>query len=141
MKKLAFLPFMLLLLVGCIGSDNELTFSEINPDKASKRVKDFITQMEINEDGTGNGIYVFNDGKDKFYLYLSQEFLEKGTTFGALDVKEEEDSLNIYLNELSDDEMTDTEQRKLYKINRPKDYEFLRVFKNGEETYIQTVGA
>lgn len=140
-KKLAFLPLMLLLLVGCIGNDKELTFSEINPEKASKRVKDFITQMEINEDGTGNGIYVFNEGKDKLYLYLSQEFLEKGNTFGSFDVKEEEGSINIYLNELSDEEMTDTVQQKLYKINRPKDYEYLRVFKNGEETYIQTVGA
>ncbi|KQL21426.1 hypothetical protein ACFFHH_13535 [Cytobacillus solani] len=141
MKKLLLLPFMLLLLMGCNVNDGKLTFSEINPEKASATVKDFITQMEINEDGTGNGIYILNVKKDKFYLFLSQEFLDKGKSFGSIDVKEEEDTLTIYLNERSDKGQENQVMQKLYEIHRPKDYEFLRVFKNGEETHIQTVGA
>lgn len=122
-------------------NDGELAFSEINREKASADVKDFITQMEINEDGKGNGIYILNGKKDKFYLFLSQEFLDKGKGFGSIDVKEEEDALSIYLNESSDIGQENQETYKLYEIHRPKDYEFLRVFKNGEETHIQTVGA
>ncbi|MED3549920.1 hypothetical protein [Cytobacillus praedii] len=140
MKKLMLLPFMLLLLMGCNGNDGKLTFSEIHQEKASAKVKDFITQMEINEDGTGNGIYVLNGKEDKFYLFLSQEFLDKGKSFGSIDVKEEEDTLTIYLNESSNIGQEDQVLNKLYEINRPKDYEFLRVFKNGKETHIQTVG-
>ncbi len=127
--------------MGCNVNDGKLTFSEINPEKASATVKDFITQMEINEDGTGNGIYILNVKKDKFYLFLSQEFLDKGKSFGSIDVKEEEDTLTIYLNERSDKGQENQVMQKLYEIHRPKDYEFLRVFKNGEETHIQTVGA
>ncbi|KOP71912.1 hypothetical protein AMS60_21750 [Bacillus sp. FJAT-21945] len=141
MKKLLLLPFMLLLLMGCNVNDGKLTFSEINPEKASATVKDFITQMEINEDGTGNGIYILNVKKDKFYLFLSQEFLDKGKSFGSIDVKEEEDTLTIYLNERSDKGQENQVMQKLYEIHRSKDYEYLRVFKNGEETHIQTVGA
>lgn len=122
-------------------NDGELTFSEINREKASANVKDFIIQMEINEDGTGNGIYILNVKKDKFYLFLSQEFLDEGKNFGSIDVKEEEDALTIYLNESPDIGQENQGMYKLYEIHRPKDYEFLRVFKNGEETHIQTVGA
>lgn len=127
--------------MGCNVNDGKLTLSEINPEKASATVKDFITQMEINEDGTGNGIYILNVKKDKFYLFLSQEFLDKGKSFGSIDVKEEEDTLTIYLNERSDKGQENQVMKKLYEIHRLKDYEYLRVFKNGEETHIQTVGA
>ncbi len=122
-------------------NDGKLAFSEISREKARANVKDFITQMEINEDGTGNGIYILNGKKDRFYLFLSQEFLDEGKSFGSIDVKEEEDALSIYLNESSDIGKENQETYKLYEIHRPKDYEFLRVFKNGEETHIQTVGA
>ena len=139
MRKLVVLPFILVLLIGCKVNDDKLTFSEINPEKASSKVNEFITNIEINEDGTGNGIYVMNAGKEKLYLYLSQEFLEKGNSFGPFDVIEDENSLNIYLNTISDKKDESKVERKLYEVNRKQEYEFLRVYKNGEETYIQMV--
>ncbi|WP_180968199.1 hypothetical protein [Cytobacillus massiliigabonensis] len=55
-------------------------------------------------------------------------------------MKKEEGALTIYLNETSDIEQENQVQHKLYEIHQLKDFESLRVFKNGEETHIQIIG-
>lgn len=139
MKKTLVLSFLLFILVGCNAHNGELTFSEVNPEKANANVKDFIDTVELNEDGDGNGIYVFDSGEDHYYVFLSQEYLINGNSFGEVDVKVEDRSLNIYLRDRSKQEANGTKQ-KLYEIRAKGDYEFLRVFKNGEETTIEAVG-
>ncbi|MEK5147748.1 hypothetical protein MKX53_11980 [Psychrobacillus sp. FSL K6-4615] len=135
--------FLLLILIvcgiltGCGG--NKVTISEINLEKANDIVKNFIMDVENDEKGTGTGIYMYNDSK-KRYLYLNQDFLDDGKEFGDIDIKTDENSINIYLNDISNSE-GEAGTYKLYKINVKGDYEYLKVFKNGEETHFEGIGA
>ncbi|MEK3955824.1 MULTISPECIES: hypothetical protein [Bacillales] len=135
--------FLLLILIvcgiltGCGG--NKVTISEINLEKANDIVKNFIMDVENDEKGTGTGIYMYNDSK-KRYLYLNQDFLDDGKEFGDIDIKTDENSINIYLNDISNSE-GEADTYKLYKINVKGDYEYLKVFKNGEETHFEGIGA
>ena len=135
--------FLLLVLViggilsGC--SNDEVSFSEVSIDKVKKDVKDFILHIETTEGDKGNGIYMFNDSGKVRYLYLNQDFLESKNGFGNIDIKIDDNSFNIYLSEDSDvTELGD--EYKLYKIKLDDVYEYMKVFKNGEETYFQTIG-
>lgn len=140
MKGFLLLLSVLALLTGCNFNGDELTFLNVKLEKVKGEVKEFINQMETNENGFGNGIYIFNDSEGRYYLYLSQEFLDDGKSFGEVDVNIEDDSLNIYLNESSANENAGNTY-KLYEINVANPYKVLRVYKNGEETNIQTIGA
>ena len=135
--------FLLLILIvcgiltGCGG--NKVTISEINLDKTNDIVKQFIMDVENDEKGIGTGIYMYSDSK-KRYLYLNQDFLDDGKEFGDIDIKTDENSINIYLNDISNSEGEPGTYR-LYKINVKGDYEYLKVFKNGEETHFEGMGA
>ncbi|WP_025786270.1 hypothetical protein [Sporosarcina sp. D27] len=126
------------ILTGC--GKEEVSFSEVSIDKVKKDVKDFIMHIETSESDKGNGIYMFNDSEKVRYLYLTQDFLEGENGFGSLDIKVDDNSWNIYLNESSDVEGIEDEY-KLYKIKLNEEFEYGRVFKNGEETHFQTIGA
>ncbi|MDV6377880.1 hypothetical protein ORD22_06340 [Sporosarcina sp. GW1-11] len=133
----SFLMLIVLLtsvLSGC--GKNEVSFSEISIDQATRDVKDFIETGVTTEDS--NGIHIFENASDTRYLYLDQDYLESGKGFGSLDIKTDDNAWNIYLTE--EDEVTKAaESYRLYKIKLDKDYEYMRVFKNGEETYFQSV--
>ncbi|MDI2586202.1 hypothetical protein OR571_03435 [Psychrobacillus sp. NEAU-3TGS] len=124
------------ILTGCGG--NKVTISEINLEKTNDIVKNFIMDVENDEKGTGSGIYMYNDSK-KRYLYLNQNFLDDGKEFGDIDIKTDKNSINIYLNDISNSE-GEVGTYKLYKINVKGDYEYLKVFKNGEETHFEGIG-
>ena len=135
--------FLVLILVissilsGC-GND-EVSFSEVSLEKAKDDVKEFIEYIEASRNGEGNGIYMFQYSETYLYLYLNQDFLESGNGFGSLDIKIDDNSWNIYLSEGSD--VTGlVDKYRLYKIKLDGKYEYMKVFKNGEETYFQTVG-
>lgn len=137
MKKLLFLILIVCgLLTGCGG--NKVTISEINLEKANDIVKSFIENVE-NDEGSDTGIYMYNDTKNRF-LYLNQDFLNDERGFGDIDIKIGENSINIYLNDIS---ISDGEEDlyKLYKIKVKGEYEYLKVFKNGEETHFAGIGA
>lgn len=102
-------------------------------------MKNFIMDVENKEKGTGTGIYIYNDS-NKRYLYLNQNFLDDGKEFGYIDIKTEGDSINIYLNDISKSD-EEADPYKLYKFNVKGDYEYLKVFKNGEETHFEGIGA
>lgn len=137
MKKLLFLILIVCgLFTGCGG--NKVTISEINLEKANDIVKSFIENVE-NDKGSDTGIYMYNDTKNRF-LYLNQDFLNDERGFGDIDIKIGENSINIYLNDIS---ISDGEEDlyKLYKIKVKGEYEYLKVFKNGEETHFAGIGA
>jgi len=137
LKKLLFLILIVCgLLTGCGG--NKVTISEINLEKANDIVKSFIENVE-NDEGSDTGIYMYNDTKNRF-LYLNQDFLNDERGFGDIDIKIGENSINIYLNDIS---ISDGEEDlyKLYKIKVKGEYEYLKVFKNGEETHFAGIGA
>lgn len=128
------------LLIGCDSETDEFSFAEVSIDEVDSDVTEFIDHVTIFKEENSNGIYIFNDSEKRQYLYLSQEFLDKRKSFGDVDIKAEEDSINIYLNDRIEEE-TETNNYKLYEINLDnKKYEYTRVFKNGEETYFQVSG-
>ena len=122
-------------LVGC--GDKQLTYSEVSIDQVNADVKSFIDGIETSEDPKGNGIYMFEETEMKRYLYLNQDFLDSGKGFGDLDIRTDEDSFQIYLQQ--NDEPTKVEY-KLYTITLDRTYEYMRVFKDDEETHIQLMG-
>ncbi len=124
------------ILTGCGG--NTVTISEFNLENVNANVKNFIENVENDENGTGTGIYIYNDSKNQRFLYLNQDFLDDEKGFGDIDIKTDENSINIYL----DDIPASKEEAyiyKLYKIKFKGDYEYLKVFKNGEETHFEGV--
>ncbi|WP_409254249.1 hypothetical protein V1502_10265 [Bacillus sp. SCS-153A] len=94
----------------------------------------------MDEDGSWNGIYIAEDSGHK-YLFLSQEFLDEGKAFGKVDVEGEGDQLNVYLTDQPGESDQKPTGGKLYYIETDKNYEFLDIFKNGEETYKSVVTA
>ena len=125
------------ILTGCGG--DKVTISEINFENANDNMKSFIENVENDEKGKGTGIYIYNDSKNQRYLYLNQDFLDDGRGFGDIDIKTDENSFNLYLNDISISE-GESDTYKLYKINFKGDYEYLKVFKNGEETHFGGIG-
>ena len=138
MKRILLLILMVCgILTGCGG--DKVTISEINFENANDKMKSFIENIENDEKGTGTGIYIYNDSKNHRYLYLNQDFLDDERGFGDIDIKTDENSINIYLNDISISE-GEEDTYKLYKINFKGDYEYLKVFKNGEETHFGSIG-
>ncbi len=125
------------ILIGC--SAGEETISEINLKNANDNVKSFVESIEDVGKDTETGIYMFNDSKKQHYLYLNQDILDSGRDFGDADINTDENSLNIYLNDSSVSE-EEVATYKLYKIKIQDDYEYLKVFKNGEETHFAGIG-
>lgn len=106
-------------------------YMKIN-DKVSKLIK-------------GNGVYLLNTEKDKIsYLILDGSYMNlKNEAPYFLDVKIEnkEASIMIYFGQQMKTypDGKYPEQRLIYKITKDKNYEYIRVFKNGEETHIDSV--
>ncbi|WP_153732779.1 hypothetical protein [Sporosarcina obsidiansis] len=120
---------------GC--GKKEVSFSEIHLGQATTDVKKFIENRVPSADS--NGIHIFQHTANQRYLYLDQDFLESGKGFGSLDIKTDDSTWSIYLTE-EPDVTEPAENYRLYKIKLDKEYEYMRVFTNGEETYFQTVG-
>lgn len=126
------------ILTGCEGI--KVTISEINMENVNDNVTNYINIVDNDEMSTGTGVYMYNYSKNQRYLYLNQDFLDGGRDFGDIDIKLDENSINIYLNDISISE-GEVDTYKLYKINLKGDYEYLKVFKNGEETHFDGIGA
>ncbi|ARF13998.1 hypothetical protein [Sporosarcina ureae] len=135
MRKLFVLLIIASVLVGC--GEKQLSYSEVPIDEVNADVKSFIDGIETSEDVEGNGIYMFSENEMKRYLYLNQDFLDSGKGFGDMEIRTDEDSFQIYLQE--NDEPTEDEY-KLYKITLDRTYEYMRVFKDDEETHVQLIG-
>lgn len=125
------------ILIGC--SAGEEAISEVTYKNVNDNVKSFIENIESVPKNTETGIYMYNDSKNQRYLYLNQDFLDDGRGFGEVAINTDEKSINIYLNDIpiSEKEVT---TYKLYKIKIQDDYEYLKVFKNSEETHFAGIG-
>lgn len=138
MKKVILLILMVCsILIGCSG-DGEI-LSEMDLKNVNNDVKSFIEHAESAGEDIETGIYMYTDSKNQRYLYLNQDFLDKGRTFGNVDVNTDENSINIYLDDMPISE-GEVATYKFYKINIQEDYEYLKVFKNSEETHFTNIG-
>lgn len=139
MKKLL-LPIFLAcsLLVAC--SEEKLTYSEVSMHDVNQKVQDLIQLMESNnEEQQKTGIYMVNKTANERYLYVNEDFLSDGRDFGGMYVRQDGNTLNIYLNDISI-ENKNSDTFKIYKIYIPVNSEYMKVFKNGEETHFDGIG-
>lgn len=136
MKK----SWLLLVVMGSLLAscgENESSYSEVDREQVNRNVNEFIESVETSQDKEGNGIYKYYEKPNVQYLYVDQDFLDSGKGFGGLDIKTDKDTLHLYL--MENDEPTIDEYR-LYRIESDREYEYAKVYKNGEETYFETIG-
>lgn len=133
MKKLVLLLLMLVgLLAGC--GENKSSYIEIDREQVSGDVANFIRSADEYTDGTG--IYKFYEKPNVQYLYINEPFLDDGKGFGGLDMTVDADTM--HLDVLEEDAPTEATYR-LYKIESNEEYEYSKVYKNGEETYFEMI--
>jgi hypothetical protein len=93
-----------------------------------------------------NGVYLFNTGKlDETYFILDGTHVDlngKAPSFSDVKIETLEDTIMIYFNEeLKNYSIaTSSEQKLVYKIIKDKNYNYIKLFKNGEETYFDEIG-
>jgi len=124
-------------MTGC--SSEEVTVTEMDIENVNDKIASFIEEVEITEEAGENGIYLYNDSENKRYLYLNEDFLDEGKDFGDVDIEIDEDTVYIYLTD-TPVEGKEAVGYKLYKINIKENKEYLKVFKNDEETHFATIG-
>ncbi|MFT8352867.1 MAG: hypothetical protein ABF685_28620 [Clostridium saccharoperbutylacetonicum] len=137
---------IILIVIGIFIKMNNVTadvFStrelEVNT-SAYKDISDKV--MESVKD---SGVYLLNTGEENVtYLILDGTHMSlknEAPYFSDVKIENKEKSIMIYFNEelkiYPDGEYP--EHRLIYRITKTKDNEFIRVFKNGEETHIDSV--
>lgn len=111
--------------------DNTSLYKKIN-DKAS---------VSIGE----SGVYLLNTGEDNVtYLILDGSHMSlnnEAPYFSDVKIEKEGDSIMIYFNEelKAYPEGKYSGQRLIYKIINNTDTEYIKVFKNGEETHFNSI--
>ncbi|MFG6494842.1 hypothetical protein P8610_05750 [Fictibacillus sp. UD] len=142
MKRLLIAIGLITLLTGCtsVQTSSELTMQQLDVDAAEKSVQQFVRSAQQE-----NGVYLCQDEQNNiYYVMLNGVNMVQGDsalTFSDVEVKGEEESLTITY---SEDLIKDMEGKKLanqllYKIKLNKDYETLKLFKNGEESHFHTI--
>lgn len=133
------LTILLSLISGCANTPN-LTYSEVTTEKLNKRVAKFITDHELS-----NGIYIFYNNEKEIYLFLNNKNVKQGDKAGFYKdvvVEDKGDTIEISFNEYYTNDYSNVERNRLvYRIKVNKDFEYLKVYKNGKETYIDVVGS
>lgn len=100
---------------------------------------------KVSEPIKKSGVYLLNTGEDNVtYLILDGSHMSLKNEvpyFSAVKIENKENSIMIYFNEelkiYPDGKYP--EQRLIYKITKDKDTEYIRVFKNEEETHFDSV--
>jgi len=141
MMKMISIFIVLLILAGCNAENEKLSYSKVEVDSTHKLVQDFFTSVEDE-----NGIHLFQLDDNTMYVFLNGYIVEQGSEasfFSDFEVKEKDDTLNIYFNEeYTDDYANKTlNNKELYKINLDKTYENVRLFKNDKETNFSAIYA
>ncbi|WP_202710829.1 hypothetical protein [Sporosalibacterium faouarense] len=137
-SKIVILLVCIILVVGGCNDSEGLKVTEIKIDKAKSKVKEVI-ENSIDK----NGIYLLQQGDNTIFLYLNGSIVETGEKapyYENIEVVSNEDSLEIYFEEkFSSDYSESIPNRVLYEIVKDKDYEYLKVFKNGTMTHFDTI--
>jgi hypothetical protein len=107
---------------------------------AYKKINDKVSRL-VN----GNGVYLLNIGEEnETYLILDGSHLSLNNEvpyYTKVKFENEGNSIMIYFNENLEvySEGKHPELRLIFKITKDKDTEYIRVFKNGEETHFESV--
>jgi len=139
MKKAIGLGLLMLLLTGCnFGkAHDELSFSEVAFDSTDKDVQKFIADASKE-----NGVYLYDDSGERWFVYLNAKMVEDGQAayFTDFDVKGETDTVNLFFEQKSTDELDQQlKNQVLYEVKLDKPYDYMNLFKNNAETSFHTV--
>ncbi|MTI70554.1 MAG: hypothetical protein FH751_09930 [Firmicutes bacterium] len=142
-KKVLIIGIILIVLffsnVGCTSVSN-LTYSEVAIENLNKNVVKFITDHK-----GSNGVYIFNNSEKEIYLFLNNKNIKQGDKaafYEDVRIEEKGDTIAISFDEhYTSDYNNIVENKLIYRIRKNKDFEYIKVYKNGEETYIDVVGS
>lgn len=135
MKKILILLAACIVLAAC--SPKETAIKELPLDKAKGGLSDYITGIETREEEKGTGVNLYQKEENRRYLYLNEDFLNEGKNFGEVTVETDDDSIRIYTSEVEGEPSAN----KLYIIELDdRQYEYMRVYKDGEETHFANIG-
>lgn len=100
---------------------------------------------KVSESIKESGVYLLNTGEDDVtYLILDGSHMSlknEAPYFSDVKIENKGDSIMIYFNEELKiyPDGNYPEHRLIYKITKDKNTEYIRVFKNGEETHFDSV--
>jgi len=136
MKRKLLVSSLFVLLVGC---SSELSFSEIKLENVKNDARTFFEGAEDT-----NGSHLYFDEKKVAYVMLNGKNViqgDKAIHFSDFSVESDGGSLNIHYTEEETNNYSDDTQKHqvVYKINKNKEYDTVRIFKNGDEVPFQIV--
>lgn len=126
-------------IAGCASVPN-LVYSEVTTEKINRRVAKFIADYE-----DSNGVYIFYYNEKDIYLLLNNKNVKQGDEaafYKDIMIEDKGDTIAISFNEYYIKDYSSVVKNKLiYRIKTIKDFDYIKVYKNGEETYINVVGS
>jgi len=134
-----FIGIVLITLMGC-AKDSALVFSKVDLTKVDGKIKIFLDKCTDK-----NGIYLYDDNTNENYIFLNDYHVKQGEKASyfenikmdiqgtALIIKLDEQSTNNYKNKKIDN-------RLLYKVKKPKNIRYIKIYKNGEESKFDLIG-
>lgn len=148
-KSLCLITFVsvlviLLTIINTINNakQNIFTTEKINIDPAlDEKIKYAINQL-----CKGNGVYLFNSEESHVvYFILDGTHVNsygEALCFSDVKVETKDDLIMIYFSEGLKNYPFGKypEQKLVYKITKDKNYNYIKIFKNGEETHFDGIG-
>lgn len=130
---------LIILLFGCTPDDKEVSYTEVKPDTVNKEVEKFVTSVEDT-----NGIHLYEENQKTKYVFFNEYFVEKGEEalyFEDIDVSGEGQTLTISFTEHATDDYAkkSLNNRLLYEVKIDKDYDSIKLLKNGKEVAFKVV--
>lgn len=135
-KKIVWVFTFVLFFSAC---NSELSYREMELDRVDKKVRTFFESVEDQ-----NGTHLYFDGDKIVYVFLNGINViqgEKAIHFSDFAVESDGDVLKVYYNENETEEYSDEtlKHQVLYRINKDKEYEIIRAFRNGAEVPFDVV--
>jgi hypothetical protein len=119
-------------------SFDEIDISSIKGEKVNKLLQDWQHK---------NGAYLFqyqNQGKKNYYIFFNASNIEQGNKalyFDGLRVNFEDTIMYVHYSEKQTDNLNNGRNKALYKIRQSKGVDTIKIYKNGQETYFEKIGA
>lgn len=125
---------------GC-KKDSQFSFEKIKYDEADKKI---TNQIDMNLKSNGVYLIYLNDKKD-LYLFLNNNNYsqqEEVLEFSDVKIEAKGGTITVSLNECNNKYSSDKKYvgKQLYKINKDKEYEFIKLFINGQESHFDSIG-
>lgn len=137
MKNAICLVSLLILLFGCTPS--ELSYSKVKLETVNNEVKEFVTSVEDT-----NGIHFYEADNKTKYVFFNEQLVEQGKEalyFEDIEISGEGQILTISFTEQATAEYANESlnNRLLYEVKTDKEYESIKLLKNGKEIAFNVV--